>query len=143
MEKPKTKACPGCGRKELPTEAFRKDKGRYDGLDSYCKRCRSQQAKANRPRENERWKKRRKALAEDGKTPSVVPKDHVNARRTAQRKNPPKRCLIRGCANRGDRHHFAGYDREHWNDVIPLCGPHHAKQHVLERARRRTGPSYL
>ena len=35
-----TKVCSRC-RKELPLNMFSKDKGRSDGLDCYCKKCKS------------------------------------------------------------------------------------------------------
>ncbi len=138
------KKCPGpCNRPPLPREAFRKDKGRYDGMDSYCKKCRADQAKAKRPQESARWRRRRLRLAAEGKVPSEVPKEKLYARIYARNAHPnKKRCVIPGCANRGERHHYLGYAREHWTDIIFLCRKHHAQQHVLERARKRTGPTY-
>jgi hypothetical protein len=50
---------------------------------------------------------------------------------------------MKGCTERAERHHYMGYEREQWTKVMPLCRKHHAAQHVLERARQRTGPSYL
>ncbi len=45
------KFCPNCGKK-LPIDAFGKNRSRYDGLQSYCRKCRCQQDgeyyKANR-----------------------------------------------------------------------------------------------
>lgn len=36
------------------------------------------------------------------------------------------------CKGRMQYHHYAGYEREHWLDVIPVCVHHH---HAINRGR--------
>lgn len=134
------KYCAKC-EKVLPLAAFRMSKGKLKDRDTYCKGCRRLDAVKNRERENARWTKYRKDKASQG---IILGQERrkKNARSAALRAHPnPGRCLV--CPNRGERHHHLGYDKAHETDVIYLCRHHHALEHILEKARTASEPTYL
>jgi hypothetical protein len=47
----------------------------------------------------------------------------------------PNSCSVEGCieTNRIDAHHYKGYSREHWLDVMWLCKKHHSQAHNQQR----------
>lgn len=156
---PAEKLCPRCGEAK-PLEAFRRYKraGREcipertvklpDGTtrcreccDSYCKHCRWEWRKANMPVEAERWRR----YAHNNAKELQERKSHTKAmaRQKARRKfKKPHACDVKGCTKRAQRHHYKGYTGEAATAIMWLCPSHHALEHILEKARARTGPSW-
>lgn len=133
-----------CGKCETvkPLAAFRLDSRRSDGRDGQCKACRREYAVNNRDKANARWKTWAHAQPKTDPTPEDRKK--TNARQSARRHvGEHRKCKAPKCTNRGQEHHYAGYDGANAKKTLPLCPYHHAEEHILDRARTADGPTYM
>ncbi len=111
-------------KQEKPLTEFHKNASRPLGRDYRCKDCflawdkeRSQlphrKNKAVKQYHNAYKDKARNAVAVAIKNGSLLAL------------NCPK------CGEKGEAHHYMGYEPEHWLDVLWLCRPHHMAKHRL------------
>ena len=110
------KCCQKC-RQWKPIEHFGDDATRGSGKDSKCLMCRRKRDYGIPTRLPEQ-------------DPKLNARDVVNSAVWNGRMPSPKTLQ---CANCGDQareyHHHAGYSREHWFDVTPLCTRCHKAAH--------------
>lgn len=139
------KICPKCGESKPVTE-FRKDSGRADGLQSYCKPCHSASSREWERNNRDKVRAARRIWVQQNR--DKVKEQGLRARsrhstreRSAWRKLDravqagtvvrPEECSECGAPGIPDGHH-ADYDRP--LDVIWLCRACHKDLHRIERA---------
>ena len=141
-----TKRCTKCGESKL-NDAFAKDKNRRDGLQPWCRVCHGKNRaerywgdEVHRAKQREHWReyhsrpevqaRKNQQKRENTRTERERARDTI-ATAVKRGKIPPASTLA--CLNCGHQatqyHHFRGYERQHWRDVIPLCRECHGKEH--------------
>ena len=138
-----TKTCVSCKQSLLLT-SFYKNKNYKSGCQSYCKKCSHLRVKAYRRSENGRQyqkdysrSKKQKAYQQS----EAYKKSHRLAVKRWKNKNKQKdktiaqvNYAIRSgkitkpstylckCGKPAEHyHHYLGYERKHWRDIIPIC----------------------
>lgn len=137
------KRCPRCKTVKLVAE-FHKSRAAYDGVASYCKICinalsrqRAQLPKYKafkaKYRSTPEYKEREKLYKAKDRARHAK---HYKARRVVRdaiKKGELWSAKTSECVYCGEQangwHHWAGYEEEHWMDVIPLCQKCDRKAH--------------
>lgn len=129
------KWCNKCKKFKLFTD-FRKVKRRGCGLSGWCKSCLSENSirwatttingRAWKKKSNRRWHKRN----------IVKARAHLELFR-AIRRGEIDRKPCQTCGNKKTHgHHYLGYDKNHWLDVMWLCPKHHREIHSGQESQR-------
>lgn len=143
------KHCPRC-EQDKSTCDFYKSRNHSDGLQSWCTVCTQEylrnyrQCEENKQRQLEAHRRHRKC-AKYAKTHKQAAKkqclrhpDRIKARQAVNNivdtgKLAPAKTSE--CVHCGEQaaywHHWAGYAKEHWLDVIPLCSNCDRKAHKV------------
>lgn len=124
--------CNQC-RQHLPAEHFGRDPTKRDAVAAYCTSCRRRRAAGGR---TDMARFRRRVRYRLG---AVAARAHAAVARAvaAGRLVRPEACSA--CGRRGlllDSHHYLGYQRQHWLDVVWLCRSCHMR---LGTKRRHAG----
>ena len=131
-----TKYCPGC-EDDRPVKEFSKNKAKKDGLCSQCKSC-----EATRNREYNHTYQVERASYRQAHRPEInastrayrlrhpLPQKARRAIRYAIETGKiirPDRCSNPECNKlcKPEAHHYLGYAKEHWLDVVFLCADCH------------------
>lgn len=152
-----TKRC--CTCKEIkPASEFYKASKRKDGLHNRCKQCdkvysRTPERKAHQRayEQTEKRKARRSTYRKSDKCKAIQRaaakryyKRNLKKRKAADATNgairagkfPRPDSFKCSCGSQAEQyHHYLGYAREHWFDVIALCRSCHKKIHILKPSR--------
>jgi len=151
-----TKRCPHC-KQIKPLSEFSKNRNRKDRVQYNCKSCAKQYAQSEKGktankkgvekyRRTERGRvARRKASRKCQKTPkgkatrkrySTRNPEHCKARSATNQAITngilprPDSLLCHYCPKQAQQyHHWHGYEKEHWFDIVPVCRICHIQQH--------------
>lgn len=103
------KMCRKCNRL-LNRDHFYARNHRKEYIQGYCRDCKRAMAREWYEQNRERLKPRQKA------------RDAVMIAVRSRRIPRPDELSCTGCGKPGQQyHHYLGYEREHWLDVIPVC----------------------
>lgn len=144
------KRCSRCGQEKLETE-FSKDRSRRDGLQSCCKACDMQYARAYEARypkkkaastkawfKSERGKEQNRGYKQKSRASGLI--DHqIKARRAVDHELKMGKlvrlpCVI--CRDPKSHGHHEDYDKP--LDVVWLCPKHHKARHKEIDAEQKT-----
>lgn len=141
-----TKVCNKCGR-ELPIDDFYLKKNRHGNYhhEARCKECHKEASRKFREEHKEAYAQyererattdKRKQQRRDAvyryneKNPEKHRAHNAVSKAVSRGKiNKPQTCENCGAEERLEAHHWHGYDKEHWLDVIWLCYKCHRKEH--------------
>ena len=143
-----TKRCSKC-HEIKPLNEFNKESRSSDGHRPDCRACQKKRQKKYRDKSD--VKKRQQKYQR--KHREKFPERHRRWKRRKIQRNPlmsnahnavyyavkrgelprPSECICDECGASAEcYHHYAGYDREHWLSVIPLCNSCHRFLHANE-----------
>ena len=139
------KKCSTCGKIVAIDECY-KNKSRPDGHSHDCKECDRARAllysKTDRGRitqrkyrQSKKGKKRAKSL------PRKYQRKAHKAVRDAIGRGEIKQASTMPCSQECggmamDYHHYNGYDKEYWLDVVPVCRKCHHKIHAMIKVKQ-------
>jgi len=123
-----TKQCSKC-KKIKPLSEFRKQKDCKDGYRPNCKSCESISEKKYRQTDKGRaYHKARKRRFNALNPNQVKAVNAINNAITAGKLPRPNTKLCYYCPKPAQQyHHWHGYEKEHWLDVVPVCRKCHHK----------------
>ena len=117
------KRCPRCNR-DLSLRDFRKNCKRKDGLDGWCKKCRTETVNHIKAKE----RKKRFYATRKAEYWKRYRQEHwikIRAREIANYRYKERfPCMVVGCEEIGERHH---HDYGNPLDIIWLCKKHHSE----------------
>lgn len=138
-----SKWCPHC-KTNKPVAEFYKNRSRYDGLAGWCKegyreyhrvyakseQCKAAARKYRRSEQGKKTQNNSSRLCRKAYPAQCKARNAVNHAIRAGKLPPIKLLECVYCGEQAEYyHHWAGYEPEHWFDIIPLCRKCDRKAH--------------